>query len=367
MIRRARWLCLLLGALGVVGLLVGLWCDPARTTYSYLTAVSYAVSVALGALLLLMIELASGARWFVVLRRLVEAPAVTFPLLAVAWAPLGLAFLLGRIHPWALAAPGFVARSALYFAVWIAVGELLRRWSLRQQEEPARIAWRLRALAAGGFWPIGLTLTFAAFDWLMALEPGWRSTIFGLYFFAGGLVGGTALVVLLAFFATHAELLGSRLNASHFYALGRLLLTFVIFWAYIAFSQLLIIWEADLPAEVPWYILRWEQRWRVVAIFLICGHFFLPFLALLSYRLKRRPESLAAIAAWLLAAHYADLAWVVLPEQAGPGGGASWLDLAALLGVAGCALAFLAWRLGRQPLLAEHDPELATSLAYESR
>jgi hypothetical protein len=383
---------LLRGALGaavvgVVALVVAAFVAPERLWFAYLAAYAYVVSVALGALVFLMVCHAMHAGWPTLLRRLTEAMVATLPVLAVLFLPLLAG--LRTLYPWlristladpeeralvALKAPylnlgWFLARTALFFAVWIVVGEWLCRGSRRTDEmaPEAAAATKERLYALGGaLLPlVALTLSFASFDWLMSLTPTWQSTMYPVYFFAGGFLGALALLTVLTSVADSAGRIRG-ITVSHYYALGRLLLAFTIFWAYIAFFQLLIIWIADKPDEVTFYLARIRGGWRVLSIVLVLAHFVIPFFALLGYDLKRRRAPLTAVAAWLLAAHYLDVHWLVLPASCSAGLAGAWIDLGALLAVAGLTVSYAVFRLRGVRLVPVHDPALPDALRYES-
>ena len=369
-----------------VGLLLfalGLLVDPRRAYFSYLAAYAFGLSLALGSLALVMIGHVTGARWFVVLRRLSENVAATLPLFAILFIPVLLG--MGELYSWVpplenvsartaelihkksayLNVPFFVVRAVIYFAVWIALALILRRWSLRQDEEGGEIHARsMRSLSAGGMIPFALTLSFAAFDWLMSLTPEFISTIFGVYYFAGGILAALALLGALTFSLQRRGDLEDLVAASHYHALGKLLLTFLIFWAYIAFAQALIVWIGDLPSEVPWYIDRATGSLAPLGIVLIIGHFFLPFFLLLSRSLKRRPGFILMVSAWILLMHFVDIYWLVLPVLHPGVLVPHWLDVAALALVAGAMASYGAWRTVRAPLTARGDPYYESSLEY---
>lgn len=376
-------------ALGLAGLALsafGLTVDARQAFFSYLTACLFGLSLALGALIFVMIGHVTQAGWFVVLRRLTETIAASLPLMALLFVPL--IFGLEKIYPWVASSPSsldarsleliahrrpylnvpfFLGRAGLYFAVWIGVGALLRRWSLQEDEAPdPALSARSRTLAAGAMPPVGLALAFASFDWIMSLTTKFASSIFGVYFFAGAFVAALALVAIVSTLSRRAGLLPPGVSASHDYALGRLLLTFVIFWAYIAFSQLVVIWLADLPEELGWVQTRLAGSWGSVGIFLLLGHLVLPLLLLLSYGLKRRAAALSAVATWLLFAHYVDVYWLVSPVLHETGARPHWLDLTTLLSVLGLGTAFTVWRLRGHALVPRNDPGLAASLRYQS-
>ncbi|MEO5731386.1 MAG: hypothetical protein ABI134_01550, partial [Byssovorax sp.] len=274
---------LVLAAVGALGLTIGAFVDRRQLFHAYLTAYACAVSVAGGALIFLMIGHAMNAGWPVLVRRLTETIAASWPLLAVLFIPL--LFGIHEIYPWArpetlsdeltrehvhakhayLNVPFFVVRSAGYLAVCTAVSVLLRRWSLERDVNPlADVDWRLRALSAGGLPAVALTFSFASFDWLMSLTPAWFSTMYPVYWFAGGFVAALALLVVLTFAAQEEGLL-PEVSLSHYYALGRMLLAFVIFWAYIAYFQAFLIWIAHRPDEITYFVDRLQGPWRAIS------------------------------------------------------------------------------------------------------
>jgi len=342
---------------GLVGLLLsvlGSFLDPHQAYLSYLTAYAAALSLAVGALMLVMIGYLTGARWFVAFRPLALRVTATLPLLAL----LFLLILPGlhQLYPWVppldrlspdvqqeirqkqsyLNVPGFLLRALIYFAVWIGFGRLLRR--------------RPIAAGAAGLPLLALTLTFAAFDWLMALTPTWFSTIYGVYYFAGGFMAALGLVALLAYLAEQSgQLIGVAREEYH--SLGKLLLTFVLFWAYVAYSQLLIVWIADLPKEVTWYVPRLHGSWGVLGLVLLGGQFLIPFLLLLFRRITTRSRALGWLGGWLLLMHYLDVYWLVLPTLHPGGVRFHWLDLAGVLLVGGFGVAY-ASRLGPEAFTA---------------
>jgi hypothetical protein len=342
-------------ALGLAGVLlsgIGFLVDPRQAYASWLAALAAAVSTALGALLLVAITSLAGGRWFDPLRGLALDLAATLPLCALLFLVLLPGF--GLLYPWVHAAalpnaawlnlPFFLARAAAYFVLWSTVSLLLRRWARTAEGAPPKPpAPRERALAAVALPALGLTLTFAAFDWLMSLTPGWVSTVFGVYWFAGGFLAALALITLLAVLRGRRAAGGTTLQPAQAYALGTLMLTFVVFWAYIAYSQYFIIWIADVPAEVAWYLPRVRGGWGLLALALILGQFGLPLLVLLLHAAKRDSRMLGLIAGWLLVMHYLDSYWLVLPAVHPDAPHPHWLDLSALAAVTGAAGGWVEW------------------------
>jgi hypothetical protein len=362
-------------ALGAVLLGVGLALDARRAWFAYLAAWTFGVTVCTGALLLLMVGHAAKASWMVVTRRVTESIVGALPACLVLFVPL--CFGLAKIYPWVLhpdehkrhylSPPFFIARSVVYLGIFIVVGTLLRRWSRQNDARPSlRLVHRMRALSGGGLPLVGLAMTWASFDWTMSLQPEWYSTIFGLYFFAGAFVGAIALVSVLMNVSRLRGASPSPMTPDHAQALGRLLFAMVIFWAYMAFSQLLIYWIADLPAEVTFYVRRMKGSWTAVTYVLVLGHFIVPFFALLNRRWKRHGSYLAGVAAWVLVLHFVDVYWLVLPVCDAAGARPSWLDLGAVLFVGGLSCAWITRRYFSASPLPLHDPELAEGLGYEA-
>ncbi len=375
-------LAALVGAAGLIGVAIGIATAPARTGYSYLAACVYALGIALGGLVLVLMQHLIGARWFVAVRRLAEAILTPMPLLAVLFLPV--LFVLHATYPWTepaalapharellarksayLNVPFFVVRTVVYLATWTGIAVLVRRWSIRQDADPDG-PWlgRQQALAAPALIAIGFTLTFAAFDWVMSLDPTWYSTIFGIQIFAGGLVGTLALLAALVHQASETGVTGAAVGPSHVSAIGKLLFTLVIFWAYASFSQLLIIWIGDLPVEAAWYTPRLAGSWGWLGVVLIAGHFAVPFVLLLSYRLKRRAAVLGALGLWMLAMHYLDVYWTVLPSLTPDGVRPHWLDVASLAAVIGSSVAWTSWRMHAVAALPVGDPDLPAAARY---
>jgi hypothetical protein len=374
---------LVAAAVGLVALVVGWIVDPRRAAFAFLDAWTFGISLCLGALLLLMMDHAAKAGWTLVTRRASEAVVSALPLYLMLFAPL--AFSLPRLYPWAadphaldpeLAAaiahkraylnPGFfMVRTAIYFGVFIVVGGLLRRWSRQNDVEPRlAVVNRMRRLSGSAPPLMALVITWASFDWTMSLEPEWSSTIFGLYFFAGAFVGAIALIAVVLRVASVRT--GLPVTPDHAQALGRLLFAMTILWAYMAFSQLLVYWIADIPDEVRFYVLRSTGSWMAIAMVLLVGHFAVPFLVLLSRPFKRRWDRLAWAGAWMLVMHYVDLYWLIVPMVDRDGVRPHWLDLAALLFVGGTSVAWVAQVYARSPALPRHVPKLGQGLDYEA-
>ncbi|HEY2378755.1 MAG TPA: hypothetical protein VGH98_22425 [Gemmatimonadaceae bacterium] len=374
------------GFVGLVLFVIGVVLEPRQALTSYVFAYAAMSTVVLGALIQVMMSNVTGARWFTVMRRITLHVTGAMPALVILAIPLfaGAAIIYSWTSPSMLPAatraivdrkvawlnmPFFIVRGVVYLGVWLAVAEILRGRSLRRDETRGLAAasetQRLRRFSAGGLVAVGLTLTFASFDWLMSLEPTWYSTVYGVYVFAGGFVSALGLIAILARISSRAGVaLDGVVTPEHFGALGKLLLTFVIFWAYIAFSQFLIIWIGDVPLDASWYLTRTSGSWGTLALIVVIGQFALPFVLLLPRAPKRRPRFLAAIGWLLLATHVLDSYWLVLPALHPLGMAPSWLDVAALLMVGGLTAAAAVWRARGQSLLPLGDPYVARAMQY---
>ena len=368
-----------IGGLGAIAMIAGFAIAPTQAAFSYLTAWAFALSIAIGALVFLMMGHAIDANWTIVFQRFTEAVAGALPALAVLFVPVALASR--SLYPWIsppatldpealrrlahsapyLNLPFWGIRAAVFLGLWIVLAELLARWGARAARDPAALG-RARAVSAVGLPAVGLTLTFAAFDWLMSLTPLWYSTIFGLLVWSGGFVAALSLIAVIARAARRVPAVAASIHPSHTGALGRMMLAFLIFWGYMEFSQGLIIWIANKPDEVPWYIARGAKAWGGVFAVLIIAHFAMPFFALLSKPLKRRPTLLAIAGGWLVAMHYVDVYWLVMPVLHGSLA-IHWLDLAAPCAVLGLATAAAAAR--SRGAIADDHPRFATAITYE--
>jgi hypothetical protein len=340
------------------------------------------LSLALGALFFVLIQYAAQGGWGVVLRRIGETVFAMLPLMAVLFVPIlfGLHDLFEWTHPEAveqdallqwkspyLNVPFFLIRAALFFGIWSFIALIYYRGSRGQDAtgDPS-VSARLRKFAGPGIIVLALTQTFAAVDWIMSLTPHWYSTMFGVYFFAGSFVGFIALLSVLAAAMRGAGLLDTVITAEHLQDVGKLMFGFMVFWSYIAFSQFFLIWYANLPEETVWYQARLEGSWLTVSVVLMAGHFVAPFFYLMGRAVKRRGWTLAAGGAWLLAMHFVDLYWQVMPTLHPEGFSPSALDAASFLAIGGCFVAAAGWLLRRQALVPLRDPRLAESLAFEN-
>jgi hypothetical protein len=372
-----------LGLLGVLGTLAGIASDPRPAMFSYLWAFAYWGGVALASVVLLQIFHAVRAKWMVVLRRALEVMAVTISLFLVLFIPIatGMKHLYSWVEPRAdlprealellhhkapyLNTTFFIVRSVFYLVLAGVVSQRLFGWSTKQDASgDIQLTARQRRFGTGALPFIALSFSFAAFDWLMSLEPLWFSTIYGIYFFAGSFLSAISLLVVVTDRARGKNLYGDLVSDEHVHNLGKLMLAFTAFWGYIGFSQFMLIWIAGLPEEVPFYIVRLKGDWAAIGVFLILGHFLIPFGALLSRSLKRNRSRLALVAFWIMLVHAVDLYWLVMPTISPDGLTFHWTMVTAFVGIGGLTIAFGLWRARGQFTVPVRDPYLADSLAY---
>jgi hypothetical protein len=345
--------------------------SPTQFFRSYLFAFVFWMSFPLGCLALLMLDHMAGGGWGVPLRRLWEAGTKTFILMAVLFLPLLLRLPL--LYRWAdphqvkvdaalqykypyLNVPFWVARTAIYFGIWILLAHFLNKWSRQQDEtgDPALIH-RMRNLSGPGLAIYGLTATFASIDWVMSLEPHWFSTIYGMIFMMTQALAAMALVTLVAILLSQKPPFLELITPSVLSDYGNLLLTFTMLWAYLSFSQFLIIWAGNLREEIPWYMSRARGAWMLVAIALIVLHFAVPFLLLLNRFVKRRAEILAKVVAGLLVMTLVDIFWLTVPAFEPSGPEFHITDWLAVFGIGGLWVWRFTTQLNAMPLLPLND------------
>ena len=341
---------------------------------SYLVAYVFWVGGALGCLALLMIHHVTGGAWGVAIRRLLESGARTLPMMAILFLPI--AFGVRRLYEWAqpervaqdpllqhqalyLNVPFFLARTAFYFIAWSLVVRALTRWSLRQDASFDPLpGQRLELISRGGLLLMGLTMTFAAVDWTMSLQPHWYSTIYGVIFMGGCALTAFAIVIpTVALLSVNPPVAG-HVSDDQLSDLGKLLLAFVMLWAYFSLSQFLITWSGNLPEEITWYLDRIQGGWLWVIIAIVFFQFVMPFILLLSYRLKRRARSIATVALMLIVIRFVDVFWIITPAFDPGRLSVHVLDLAAVLALGGFWVWLFVRQLEGRPLLPLRDPTL---------
>ncbi len=425
-----RWWLVPVGvglALLALGVVVGLASgDTPRVLFAYLIAWTFCLSVSIGALFFVMIQHITKARWSTTIRRIPEGLAASFPLIALAGIPvlLGMHDLFHWTHaelydpasPYYdsiiagkqayLNVPFFIVRYVVYFAALTWLGSRLYAISVRNDRAPSiDNTLALRRISAYGIPLAAVVTAFAAYDFLMSTDPHWFSTMFGVYFFAGGWLAALCLVTFIALLLKSAGM-APEITTEHTQDMGKFMMAFVIFWTYIAFSQYMLYWYANLPEEIVWFHKRFEGGWETVAWSLLLFHFVLPFLILLPRATKRIAPALATMAVWLLVMHWVDLWWIAMPSMhvaseaahaAVVGGGGELLaslqtvppaeaigeattgmalhvvephlpllEMGIWLGLFGLYVGVALMRLGRHALTPYGDPTFADSLRFEN-
>jgi hypothetical protein len=373
---------------GVAGLgvaaLLGM-SDIAKLQRAYLVAFMYVLSVALGALWFVAIQHLTNAKWSVAVRRVAEILASSMPVVAALSLGVVVPMLAGSsdLYVWLdharveqdhvlhhkaayLNIQFFMARWVLYFGFWIWLGRRFFKLSVQQDKEGgSQISIALQRISAPSMIAFALTLTFCAFDLIMSLDALWYSTMFGVYYFAGCVLAGYSTLGLALMWVQSKGRLSQSVNQEHYHDIGKMMFAFIIFWAYVGFSQFMLIWYADIPEETHWFHWRFEGDWKIVSALLLGTHFVVPFFGLMSRHVKRNKRSLAFWAVWILVVHYLDLFWLVYPNGSGdvPFGA---VDILCWIGVLGIFGAGAVWRAQKVNLIPTGDPRLADSLAFEN-
>jgi hypothetical protein len=364
-----------LALIGWAGLAAGFSMDPARFHQSYLAGFLLTFSIVIGSLFFVMVQHLTGAAWSVTVRRIAENIAAAMPVCAVLFIPvaLGAAYTYSwSTHPVHgkeayLSNEWFYIRAAIFFAIWSVLALKLNANSTAQDETKDLKYTR----SSGKFSPPGmlflfLTGTLASFDWIMSLDPHWYSTIFGIYFLSGSVYGFYAVIILIALTLRKQGILENTINAEHYHDLGKWMFAHTVFWAYIAFSQYMLIWYANLPEETIFFQRRLVGNWKLWSAMLILGHFFLPFFVLMSRASKRNLKLLRITAAWVFFMHWLDLYWLVMPAFQKDGASLHWMDFAAA--VATVSLVGLEFwrRMGKRSIVAIGDPEFEKGLEFQN-
>jgi hypothetical protein len=352
--------------------------DRTQFFHSYLFGFVYFMMICLGALFFVQVQFLTGSAWSVPVRRFMENIAACLPLGALLFVPvaLGMHALFSWSHdasdPMVAAKAGylnpqfFLIRAAIYFLIWTVWSGSIYVQSTRQDTTKSiRQMHAMSAWSAPGLLLLFLTATLASFDWVMSLNPKWYSTIFGIYCLAGGGLAFMAVVTLISLGFRGAGVLKHTINVEHYHDLGKWMFAITVFWAYIAFSQYMLIWYANIPEETIFFKMRSHGSWGYWSILLIVGHFIVPFLVLLGRAAKRNFQVLALMAGWILAMHFVDIYWLVMPNFT-PYLNLHWMDFAAFVAVGSTMALLFWWRLKQHALLPVGDMRFEEGLAFEN-
>ena len=376
-VEAASWqkIWLVVGIVGALGCVAGFVLQPEQFLRGYLIGFMLWLGLSLGCMALLMVQHLSGGLWGISIRRILEASSKGLPLMAVLFLPI----LFGRQklyawmtdpsltehNAWYLNTPGWIIRFALYFAIWIGMELVLNKRSA-QQDEPLTASNfpRFQLFSGIGLLLYALSISFASVDWVMSLDPHWGSTIYGMIFMAGEGLSALAFCIIMLTVLTGYSPFREIIKPTQFQDLGKLMLAFVMLFAYFSFSQWLIIWAGNLPEEISFYLNRIRGGWGIVALVIILFHFALPFALLLSKERKKDGRRLIWLAVLLMFMRLVDIYWYVVPNFAHARGHfyfSVWY-LVAPIGIGGLWLAFFFYNLRQRPLLPIYEPQVPSLL-----
>lgn len=367
-----------IGAVGLIASGVGYFLNADQFFFSYLTSFAFFTSIALASLILVMIHHITKASWGTVIRRIPES---FFSNLGI-WSLFVIPIILGMssLYHWThtdyvmndpilagkvpyLNQPFFIIRQFIYFGIWGFMGYKLHKISVEMDHtNDWGLTVLLRKFSAPGILIFALTVAFASFDWLMSLDPHWFSTMFGVYFFAMSFQALFPVIILIVFWMQHKGMLKNTIGKAHIYDLGAWFFGFTIFYAYIAFSQFLLIYYANIPEETLWFYHRLEGSWAIVSYSLIIGRFALPFLLLLNREPKHNRKVLTFVSVLILLMHFIELHWIAMPVLHHHGMELSWLDITTFLGLGGIFMGLFFTKFKKHNMVPVNDPQLADSL-----
>ena len=365
---------------GIIILLAAFIFEPHRAFFDYLWIFMFLISIAVGSLGLVALEYMVGATWSTPFRRVMEITASIIPFLVILVIPLFIG--LGDLFHWTheemvqtdrvLTAKSpylnigfFSLRTAFVLLLWVAFYWFITRNSEKQDEtgDPAFTVKNIKLSMAFG--PLFLiTLTIAAIDWMMSLEPHWFSTMFGVYYFAGTLIAAFSVNAFILINLKEGGYLLPQIKDRHFYSFATLMFAFNVFWAYIGFSQYMLIWYSDMPEETFWMLERWQGGWKYFSIGLVILHFVIPFLILVGRQAKTNLKLLKIMTVWMLVMHAYDLYWLIMPSYIKEGAIMSWPELSFPLIVSGLTIILFKLKADKKNLVPVRDPKLQAGLDF---
>ncbi len=363
--------------LGIASIIGGIY-SPGDFFHSYLMGYLFWLGLTLGCMGIVMLQYLTAGAWGIMTRRALESASRTLPLCALLFIPIAIG--MPWLYDWAhsdlvkneyvlrhrhiyMNPSMFIGRAIVYFIVWGIFMYFLNKWSL-EQDERGGLEKRLARLSAPGLLIYVFTITFATIDWAESLENNWFSTIWGFLFVAREGLASFAFVIIVMALLSRREPLASRFKPAHLHDLGKLLLVFVMLWAYFEFSQLVVIWSGNLTDEIPWYLHRFATSWGWLGVMLIVLEFIVPFLMLLSRPLKRSVIALCCVVSLIIFMRWVDLMWIVMPQYYQRGFRLTWMNLVVPASIGCLWIAVFVWQLQKRPLLPLQAPNLEKALQH---
>jgi len=340
--------------------------NPDHFYHSYLVSFVFWMTLSGGCMFFVMMHYAMNATWSVAMRRIAETSMSLIPYVCLFSIPLY--FGMSSLYEWThhpmkqpyLSKTFFIGRTVFYFLMWSLFSNRLYHHSINYKSAKSLV--QLRKFAGVGTAVFALTISFAAFDWLMTLNPHWYSTMFGVYIFSGSFLVSVAFITIILIYLRKNATLVDEINIEHYHDLGRIMFGFTVFWAYIAGFQYYIIWYGNLPEEIEWYLARSHGTWMNLSMFLVFGHFVIPFLILLFNKAKRVLTLMVFLSVLVLFMHWIDLYWNVLPNLHKDTIVFNWSDLTVFLAHGGFFMSMFWRRLKRNPIVPINDPRLDSSI-----
>lgn len=366
--------------LGLLAAVLAFFVDRTRSSYNLLLNFMFIISIGLGSLFLVALEYVAGAVWSTPFRRVSEFLSALLYLVPIIAIPLF--FNMHDLFHWShqeametdrllqekspfLNTSFFIIRGVVVFVIWLLFYFFITKNSKSQDENGRQELTRRNIKLSAVFMPVfAFTISLAAIDWIMSLEAHWFSTIFGVYYFSGTVLAALASATIIIVLLKENNYLPAGLVSDHYYSLGALLFAFTNFWAYIAFSQYLLIWYANLPEETFWFAQRWEGSWQIISLGIILVHFVIPYAGLLSQSSKMNPKRLFIMSSWILFAHYYDLYWLIMPNYNKSGLVFGWIEIAFVIATIGVIILLFRYKMRNNNLVPVGDPKLKRAMDF---
>lgn len=372
---------IIVAVLGLIGAGVVLFTGNGNFFQSYLMAYLFIFGISLGSLVIMAVQNMAGGPWGALIARPLEAAVSIIPILGLLFIPI--LFGINELFAWSsqaymdsepiaaaksayLNVPFFIARAVIYFVIWIFAARFYRNATKTQDEDGAaapKIGYRMRNVSGFVLMIYILTMTFAIVDWAMSLTPLWFSGIYPTIFMISQAITGMAVMIITVVAYTKSSRLFDRLlNNRRLQDLGNFLMAFIMFWAYVHISQLIIIWTNNIAETAEWYFIRLGDEWMGMSIFLLVFGFFAPFLILLSRWIKRRRMSIVAMSVWAILVQALGVYWMIAPTFGRAGAAITWLDILLFVGLTGVWVFLYARGLASRNLIPSNDPRLIEAI-----